>query len=87
MNLKINKDTFKQTHEINAEINIIMRKGNLKDYILIEKLVHICNNYKSFIIACEIIQLNKKKVIKMPKCEEHYESIIDNTLSVTIFKN
>jgi hypothetical protein len=87
MNLKINKDTFKNEHVSRANVNVTMYHGNMNDFVLLDKLIQICFDYKNITAYSEIINLNEKKIVKMPKHEDKYKSIIDNSLSIRLFKN
>ena len=80
---------YKKTQEkILKDINVILGDNStLNDFALLQRMVETREIHTMKVAYCELLNLGKGTISYVPEDEKVYESVIENELSILIYKN
>ena len=81
------------TYQVKPDINLeevsirLTEHSRITDFALLRQVIDICSKHASKRHFCEIINIGTHKITKVPEEVKEYEKVIENELSILIFKN
>ena len=81
--------TYQVKPDINLEeVNIrLTEHSRITDFALLRQVIDLCSYHQIKPQVCEIVNIGTKEITNVPIEEKEYEKVIENELSILIFKN